>query len=507
VDPLAPLGRNEQCWCGSGVKYKRCHGNHRPASQPGAPVPPDREGSIFLSPTVGMAKDAITVDEAGAPFRITESELTAKAVEYTNWDEHLIEVAASAERVLSPSDLGRLRVEVMSQLASLPDDDSEPRDGIKHGIFLLAAQSIRTVSALAQATPKPSMLWNEELNPATFLGRTLLLADHVVMPDPIFASLLRRSKSGSLRKAAENELKLSKLLSAGLLIPVPTGAAMALSGAASIELTNRDLKDAAFVSWVRDQLILEGPTAREALFVRAIDDLPKHAEKFWLYSHIDRDSLSENDRRFTTRMLLPYDPGYDYGPWIKQVSDSAISFYVQRTVERLITADVYGSEYVSASMFEARILNRRRPGGDNRAAQAAMWADVPQLPNLSAPDLVKVIQNEEAVEDLRQLVRASLVTARTPGEQADALTTLAHQLEASSRRLEKSSMSNKWWQMAAPGGLGMGGLVIGSFSGGLPALLGAALGVLAGVAPYLGARANVRREAAHLFVTARRKAR
>jgi hypothetical protein len=315
-----------------------------------------------------MAKDAITVDEAGAPFRITESELTAKAVEYTNWDEHLIEVAASAERVLSPSDLGRLRVEVMSQLASLPDDDSEPRDGIKHGIFLLAAQSIRTVSALAQATPKPSMLWNEELNPATFLGRTLLLADHVVMPDPIFAWLLRRSKSGSLRKAAENELKLSKLLSAGLLIPVPIGAAMALSGAASIELTNRDLKDAAFVSWVRDQLILEGPTAREALFVRAIDDLPKHAEKFWLYSHIDRDSLSENDRRFTTRMLLPYDPGYDYGPWIKQVSDSAISFYVQRTVERLITADVYGSEYVSASMFEARILNRRRPGGDNRAA-------------------------------------------------------------------------------------------------------------------------------------------
>lgn len=141
------------------------------------------------------------------------------------------------------------------------------------------------------------------------------------------------------------------------------------------------------------------------------------------------------------------------------------------------------------------------------AAQAAMWADVPQLPNLSAPDLVKVIQNEEAVEDLRQLVRASLVTARTPGEQADALTTLAHQLEASSRRLEKSSMSNKWWQMAAPGGLGMGGLVIGSFSGGLPALLGAALGVLAGVAPYLGARANVRREAAHLFVTARRKTR
>jgi hypothetical protein len=493
VDPLAPLGRNEECWCGSGVKYKRCHGDHRPASQPGAPLPPDREGSVFLSPTVNMANDAITIREGGAPFRIAETELAARAVEYTNWDTHLIEVAASAGRVLSPSELGRLRIEVMSRLASLRNDDSEPSDEIKHGILLLASQSIRTVSALAQTIPKPSMLWNQELNPAKFLGRTLLLADHVVMPDHVFGSLLGRSQNRSLRKGAETELKLSKLLSAGLVIPVPIGPAMALSGAASIELTNRDLEDGAFVSWVRDQLILEGPTAREALFVRAIDDLSKHADKFWLYSHIDPDSLSAGDGRFTTRMLQTYDPGHDYSPWIRQVSDSAISFYVQRTAERLITADVYGSEYVSASMFESRLLNRRGRGGDNTAAQAAMWADVPQLPNLSAPDLVKVIQNEEAVDDLRRLVRASLVTARTPGEQSDALTTLAHELEASSHRLEKSSMSDTWWQMAAPGGLGMASLVVGPFSGGLRPIAGGALGLLAGLAPYLSARANTRR--------------
>jgi hypothetical protein len=290
VGPLAPLGRNEECWCGSGVKYKRCHGDHRPASQPGAPLPPDRKGSVFLSPTVSMANDAITIREGGAPLRIVETELAARAVEYTNWDAHLVEVAASAGRVLSPSDLGRLRVEVMSRLAILRNDDSEPSDEIKHGILLLAAQSIRTVSALAQATPKPSMLWNQELDPAKFLGRTLLLADHVVMPDNVLASLQRSPQNKSLRVAAENELKLSKLLSAGLVIPVPIGPAMALSGAASVELTNRDLKDATFVSWVRDQLILEGPTAREVLFVRAIDDLSKHAHKHWLYSHIDPDS-------------------------------------------------------------------------------------------------------------------------------------------------------------------------------------------------------------------------
>lgn len=507
MDLLAPLGRNEVCWCGSGVKYKRCHGDHRPGSQPGAPLPPDREGSVFLSPTANMATDAITIPEGGAPFRIAETELAARAVEYTNWDSHLIEVATSAGQVLSPSDLGQLRVEVLSRLATLSIDDSEPSDDIKHGILLLAAQSIRTVSALAQTTPKPSMLWNQELDPARFLGRTLLLADHVVMPDQVFKALLGGPQNRSLQRAAETELKLDKLLSAGLVIPVPIGPAMALSGAASIELTNRDLEEASFVSWVRDQLILEGPTAREALFVRAKDDLPKHADKFWLYSHIDPDSLSADDGRFTTRMLQPYNPRHDYNPWIRQVSDSAISFYVQRTAERLVTADVYGSDYVSASMFEARLLSRRGRGAGNTAAQAAMWADVPQLPNLSAPDLAKVIQNEEAIDDLRRLVRASLVTARTPGEQSDALTALAHQLEATSHRLEKSSISDRWWQMAVPGGLGVGGLVIGSVSGGLPAVLGATLGVLGGVAPYLGARANARRDAAHLFLTARRNAR
>ena len=26
-DPGAKLGRNDPCWCGSGLKYKKCHGS------------------------------------------------------------------------------------------------------------------------------------------------------------------------------------------------------------------------------------------------------------------------------------------------------------------------------------------------------------------------------------------------------------------------------------------------------------------------------------------------
>jgi hypothetical protein len=160
---------------------------------------------------------------------------------------------------------------------------------------------------------------------------------------------------------------------------------MVTRGDAAIRSTRSDLADPKLVSWVRDQLILEGPTAREALFVRAIDDLSQHADKFWLYSHIDPDSLDEETQRFTTRMLLPYDPTRDYGPWMQQVSDSAISSYVQRTNERVVTADVFGAEYVAASMFEARLLRRRRGGDDHGVPHAAMWADVPLLPNLMGP--------------------------------------------------------------------------------------------------------------------------
>lgn len=445
--------------------------------------------------------------DGGAPLTMPTDRPTPNRVEYTNWDEELVKVVGTADPPMSPVDLGRLRVEVMRRLAVLPADESEPSDDVKRGIFDLAAESLRTVGAIAAQTPKPSIMWNEELDPASFLGRTLLLADHVAMGDEVFQALLRRASNISLRRAAERQLGIAKLLEAGVVILVPAGVAMAVSGSSAIGLTELDLKDAALVSWVRDQLILEGPTAREALFVRAADDLSTHPDKFWLHGHIDAESVKEDDRTFSTRLLQPYDPFYDYGPWIRQVEDSAVSYYVQRTNERFVTADVFGAEYVSASLFETRLIARGRRGRDSGAAQAAVWADIPLLPQLSGPDLLKLIQHEDAVDDLRRQVRASLGIARTPGDQTDALTDLAHELEASSHRLEKSVQSDRWWQLAIPGGLGAASLVLGSLSGGLLPIAAGAVGLLGSVAPFLGARVNVRREAAYLFVAARRSRR
>lgn len=504
MDLLEPLGRNEPCWCGSGRKYKRCHGDHRPASLPGAPIPQDRDGSRYLSPRVTLADDALRLDEGGVPLTMPVDQPTSKPVEYTDWDEQLLLASSGVESALKPADLGKLRVEVLHRLARLPANDADPSDEIKRGVFHLAAESVRTIADLAQRLPRPTLLMNEEIDPATFLGRTLFLADHVFLPDRLFETLLRRGENAALREAALDELAYRELVAAGVVLSVPRGVSMAARGAAAIELTDRDLANPTLTAWVRHQLIVEGPTAREALFVRAKDDWSIEADKFWLHGHIDRDSLTA-EGAFRTRLLQPYDPAFDYGPWIKQVTHSAVSYYVQRTNQRVVSADVFASEYVAASMFEARLLSRRNGPDPISPARAAIWADVPLLPNLTAPDLVKVLQNEDAVDDLRRQVRASLMTARSPEARVDALTSLSHELEAASHRLQRAAGSDRKWQGAVPAALGSASVAIGAFTGGVPAVAAGVVGLLAGVAPYLGSRLNSRRDAAYLFVTARRR--
>ncbi len=505
MDPLAPLGRNDPCWCGSGRKHKRCHGNHHPASQPGAPVPSDPDDGFYISPTTVLKKDSLSSHGDGAPVLMGADGPKTQRIEYSNWDAELLQVAGdSDDSPLQPRNLGRLRVEVLRQLAALPQNESEPDDAVKEGVFSLAVESLRTLGSLVSSHPRRTLLWNEELDPAAFLGRTLLLADHVAIPDEVFGTLIHRQGNRSLREAAKRELHLAELLEAGLVIPVPTGVAMAAGGAAAVHLTKLDLEDGALVDWVRSQLILEGPTAREALLVRAADDFALNVGQFWLHAHIDGTEQTA-DGAFKTRLLRPFDATYDYGPWIRQVSDEAISHYVQRTNQRVVSADVYGAEYVTASLFEARLMARTGRGEQNTSVQAAVWADVPQLPQLTGPELAKLIQNEEAVEDLRRLIRASLVTARSSGDRVDALTGLAHELEASSHRLEKSVLSDRWWQGAVPGGLGLATLTIGALSGGILPLATGAVALVGSVAPALAARAKTRREAAYLFVASRRR--
>lgn len=507
-DPTDPLGRRlakEPCWCGSGREYGACHGNHEPGSAPGDPLPPDRSDALFISPRVSIARSALVGQPPGGiPITLPTGAPTSMPVRYTEWDIELAKAVRQSDGALNSIDLGRLRVDVLRMLASRPDSDDVLPDSVIRGAYELTAQTLRTVAALAGQQPRPTMLWNAELDIATFMGRTLLLADHILFPDTVFDALLRGARSSDVRRAASGQLGQAALIAAGVAVPVPEGVAMAARGQEVRALTDRDLAAPQLVPWVRGQLIIEGPTAREALFFRAKDDYRKEPDDFVLHGRIDPESLDDETGSFRTRLMHPYEPDYDYEPWIRQESDKHISKLVQRTNERVVTADVFGCDFVSASLFEARMLRRRGPQGKRHPAQAAMWANIPLLPSLSSPDLAKVLRNEEAVEDLRRQVRASLVTARTDMQNVDAITELAYELEAASHNLAARAVRDRAWQGAVPVGLGGASLLIGGFTGGLPALAAGALGLLSGVAPYLGARLSAHRDAAYLFVAARR---
>lgn len=505
TDLLAPYGRNEPCWCGSRLKYKVCHGVQRPPSQPGAPLPPDRENSKFLSPSTSLAMDALTeVVPGGIGITLPPGGPAPQTISYTSWEADLGAALSDGGDSLSVEDLGRLRVEVLRRLAGMPPSDQPPSDDIIEAVFRLTAETVRTVAQLAKQQPRPAMLWNQELDVAQFMGRTLLLADHVLYPDRVFDTLRGRPTVRRLQEDAKAELANADLLAGGVAIPVPAGVAMAAQGATAQELTARDLTVTGLVEWVRSQLIIEGPTAREALFVRAADDLARAATRFWLHGRIDRDSIDAETGHFRTLMLQPYDSEFDYEPWINQVKDSAISALVQRTHERVVAADVFGSEYVSASLFEARMLRTRERHGRIAPAQAALWADIPELTTLQSPDLAKLLKNEDAVEDLRRQVRASLKTARTDSENIDAITELTHELEAATHNLQKISNSDLAWKAVIPGGLSGASMIVGGITGGLIAVGAGALGALSTLAPFLGDRLNARREAAYIFVAARR---
>lgn len=504
-DLLAPYERNEPCWCGSCRKYKVCHGNQRPPSPPGAPLPPDREGTKFLSPSTSLATDALTgMMSAGTGITWPADGPAPTAISYTNWEADLGAALGANGDAMSVEDLGGLRVEVLRRLAGMRPRDDPPSNDLMEAVYRLTAETVRTVAHLARRTPRPTMLWNQELDVAQFLGRTLLLADHVLYPDHVFDSLCRGPNARQLKEDASAELKNAQLLASGIAIPVPAGVAMAAQGPAAQDLTAADLKVSTLVAWVRSQLIIEGPTAREALFVRAADDLEHEPANFWLHGHIDRGSMIEETGSFTTLMLQQYDPEFDYEPWINQVKNSAISVLVQRTHERVVAADVFGSEYVSASLFEARLLRTRERASRIGPAQAALWADIPELTTMRSPDLAKLLKNEGAVEDLRRQVRAALKTARTDGENIDAITELTHQLEAASHNLHKTSRTDLAWKAVIPGGLSGASMVVGTVTGGLVAASAGALGAIATLAPFLGDRMNARREAAYLFVAARR---
>jgi hypothetical protein len=404
---------------------------------------------------------------------------------------------------LSPKELARIRINMLRELERLPATDDALSDDKIEGILKYALLAYQSAGELSRKRPKPTLLWNEELNPALFLARTLLLADHVFVPDRLLADAVLRPTNQTIRDLAKNELQDESLIRAGRVISVPNGVAMGLGHDAVTALTKQDLQDPRLIKFTYDQLVFEGPTAREALIVNAKDDL-HYAPQFWLHGRIDPETVNRDDRSFGTRMLQPYDPAYDYRPWIDQVTRDAVTYFIQRSAERLTTADLLGAEYVAASPFEARLLSTRSAGDViTGPASAGIWANVPGLANLKSRDLARMLDNDEAVEDLRGRVRVAVATSTTLSDQSTAIAQLAAEIEQASTTLERKIRTERAYSGILPTISGGAGLMIGA-AGGVLGLASAGLGILTGFLPYLGSRRNNRREASYLFVMARR---
>lgn len=502
MDPFSVLQRQDPCWCGSGKTYRLCHRKMQtPGSQPGDVLPEDTDDSIWISPSISMPRAlSRMMAPRGTSITVPSNVPQPKAVQFSELDR-LAAYATHEGKPLDPKELGRLRVEALTKLSKNSDNGMAVSDSQLEAVFMLAVATLHTVNALTERTPELTLLWNDQLEADVFLSRTLLLADHVFVPDLLLEAASREPTNRTLREAALSLLKHKNLLESGVVIPVPNGVVRAAQGKSVMDQTAGDLAQPEIVDFIRDQLILEGPTAREVLLVTAKDD-PEVFTKMWFYARMEPSGISGSGQ-FATRMLSPYDPVYDYSPWIHQVKNDAISYYAQRTNERLIAADLFGAQYVSASPFEARLLRHRSNASSLPSPQAAIWADIPLLGDLSSAGLASLLRNEESIQNLRSQVRVAMMSVKEYGQDITAISQLTNELENASRTLEKRIHSSRLFSGYFSVGSALGALAVGS-TGGLTGIAGGTLGALSSLMPYIGSRVEARREASYIYVAARR---
>lgn len=154
MDPLAIFGRNDRCWCGEPLKYKYCHGRHRPPSTPGQPIgQPDDEFHYWLSPTVAVARDALHQPGASVPIVLPIGRPQARAIDVSPAVQALLDAPRLSPQPLSV--LGKHRFEIF-------DHTEHDRDALSHGVSGLAVAVGQALTVLtARQDQRPTILWND----------------------------------------------------------------------------------------------------------------------------------------------------------------------------------------------------------------------------------------------------------------------------------------------------------------------------------------------------------
>ncbi len=196
-------------------------------------------------------------------------------------------------------------------------------------------------------------------------------------------------------------------------------AARAAVAGVAWQATETDLADHELVAWLKIQMVVEGPTAGEALSARIRDE--PHAERFLLYGRIDPDSVDDDQHTFRTSMLNPYDPSFDYSEWIDQSMRQTAARLLQDINLNLTIGEVLGGYYLMRAPLRARLLERR--GDPTHSPRSSLvWAEVPILSTAPPSAIAAVAQDDETVAGVRASVRHAfrgVNGATTPGSNAN----------------------------------------------------------------------------------------
>lgn len=361
------------------------------------------------------------------------------------------------------------------------------------------ARSTLDCLADGQALAGRAAIWAGDADPAAMAGATLLWADHYLVTDRAAELMISSPRPAALAAELRGLLALRPLIETGMVVPVLEDAAAMAALDTTRARTETDLRTPSLAAWVDSQLVMEGPTARECVLYSAIDD-DEQDLPFYMYAPII--ATDGETRRVTGRVLAPYDPAFDYGPWIAQTRGEAIAYIVHSVNKQVAIAGALGASWVTTSPFRQRLL--LRSGGRAAPAQALIRAGVPQLSGASARALARVAAEDETVEALRQVTRESLHAMRDlpPASQREAAAELGRKLETRAESLRKDMARTRRWKLTAPGvtaaaagaattaavAIGTAGPMTGTID--LLTGLASALATSAAALPYLADRAS-----------------
>lgn len=518
VNPLSEFSRNELCWCGSGRKYKNCH-LIRHLSGPGAATPPDTVDKIFISPNTALHRDALRMPSEPVPILMQQPIPQAAPV----WVEETTRALAGIQPAGQPlhhRDIGQLRFALLDQHGVI--DAAAVRAGdhdrtlerlipeLASGALELARATLDRLAADRASAQPPVVLHSDWGDIRRVVGQTLLWADHYLTADQLAtAAAAGRDELSSYRALVAEHLALRPLIEAGIVVPVFIDLAVALISTEIDVMVAADLADVPYINWAEQQIVVEGPTAREAAFVHVIDDYPHHD---WVYFHssIEPEPTQRTDDEplpVRSKLLNRYDPDFDYDPWLATVRGQAVARLTQHLNIDLAVSTAFGADLLTTSPFRARAL-RRLPRTPKRQPEfdisGAVWADVPWLPDASAELLMKIANSEPRVDDLRRITAQALraVERGDIAASASAIADTAADLRSAASHLSRDLRRQRTIDLAVPTGLATGSVLIASTIS-PPVGIGALLAGAATAIPAVRSRLTSRQTAAYAFFMAR----